>query len=472
MHSRFLFFFLFCFYAVPGRFTPIFFFAHFLSPAQLGFIIAVPKIVSLVSIPIICNVGDRTRREHITTVSHVVGLVFFELQALAFPAFNLIKGSFRFPLLVTLSVGYGFFGSATYPLVYAIAVSQLRHLHGNEAGPLFIGLERLWGAISWAIVSLLLGLTLDLKYTNMSVVYIGKLFFGIVFAISVMLFSYERDKLRSSHQHGGEKETLAPGQLSEVEHGSYESQSTSNYSTFNASPDEQISSSMSPISALSEILSRDLLTCIMFLNLLFWISAGMSLVESLLFLFLQQDLHASNFVCGLSVVITVIFEVPLFAVTPILLRRFGAPGLAILGCVCYIVRAFAYTLVPNAWALLLFEPLHGVTYAAVSTAAVAFIAERIPQRLEATGQAILSNTNAFGAAFGTAVGGYVIQRFGSKALYRGAGVIVLSATIAYGLVERASRKNGRIRNGGAQESAKPVANRLGEERTRPVGGDH
>eukprot|EP00177_Eucheuma_denticulatum_P002686 GFKZ01004826.1.p1 GENE.GFKZ01004826.1~~GFKZ01004826.1.p1 ORF type:complete len:471 (+),score=33.52 GFKZ01004826.1:182-1594(+) len=455
MRSRYLFFFLFCFFAVPGRFTPIFLSAHSLTPAQLGFIIAVPKLVSLVSIPFICNVADRTHSEHVTVASHVVGLVFFQLQALAFPAFNLIHPSFRFSLLLVLSIGFGFFGSATYPLVYAIAVSQLRFEHGNDAGPLFIGLERLWGAISWAIASLLLGLALDLRTTNMSIVYMGKFIFGILFAISVMLFSQERDKQASSPQDGGNLETLVSGELSETEHDCLETPSNSSYATFNAPPDEQNSQSMSPFSALSEIFSKDLLPTVMFLNLLFWVSAGMSLVESLLFIFLQQDLRASNLVCGLSVVITVIFEVPLFAVTPFLLRRFGAPGLAIFGCLCYIVRAFAYTLVPNAWALLLFEPLHGVTYAAVSTAAVAFIAERVPQRLEATGQAVLSNTKAFAAAFGTAAGGYVIERFGSKVLYRGAGIVVLSATVAYGLVDRTRRRNLERNNGRVQQKVRP-----------------
>lgn len=82
----------------------------------------------------------------------------------------------------------------------------------------------------------------------------------------------------------------------------------------------------------------------------------------------------------------------------------------------------------NGWYLLLLEPLHGLTYAA---AAVAYVAERTPAELEATGQAALDVVQAMACAVGTAVGGVVMQHFGSRALYRGSAVVVLSATVAF-----------------------------------------
>lgn len=197
--------------------------------------------------------------------------------------------------------------------------------------------------------------------------------------------------------------------------------------------------SMAALPAIFKILSSGGLPTAMFFNLFFWLNVGMSLVENLLFLFFQFDLHASNFVCGLSVVVTVVFEIPLFAKAPELLDRLGAPALAVIGSLAFVVRGFGYTVSPNGWVVLLLEPLHGVTVAANETATVAYIAERTPAELEATGQAVLTLLRTLAYTIGTGLGGWVMQNFGSKTLYRAAGLAVLSATAAFVVVDRMAR---------------------------------
>lgn len=177
----------------------------------------------------------------------------------------------------------------------------------------------------------------------------------------------------------------------------------------------------------------------------FWVAVGMGLVERLVFIYFTQDLHASNTLCGVSVIITVIFEIPLFAVAPDLLEYFGVPNLAILGALSYVVRVVAYTLAPNPWVMLVFEPLHGFTFAAVSTASVAFIAERVAPRLEATGQSLLNMIQSLAVACGTAVGGFVIEKYGSRVLYQGAAICVLVASLCFTAVERLAREDKQVR---------------------------
>ena len=53
------------------------------------------------------------------------------------------------------------------------------------------------------------------------------------------------------------------------------------------------------------------------------ISAGMSLVDSFLFVFLQSDLKGNTRLCGYSIGVTVLFEVPVFHYSKYLLKEWG-----------------------------------------------------------------------------------------------------------------------------------------------------
>jgi len=153
---------------------------------------------------------------------------------------------------------------------------------------------------------------------------------------------------------------------------------------------------------------------------------GSSLVESFLFLFLTQELGSSYLVCGISVVITVSFEIPLFFVSDKLLDTCGVVGLILIAQCSYALRVFGYTFVSNAFLVLAFEPLHGVTYACMKTAMVHFASTTIARRgLETTAQGLTTSTQAFGTIVGQWIGGWVLQEFGSDVLFRGAGVIVV-----------------------------------------------
>ena len=55
------------------------------------------------------------------------------------------------------------------------------------------------------------------------------------------------------------------------------------------------------------------------------LSMGMSLVENLSFVFFSEHLHASSTLDGFTVVVTVLFEVPIFYFAPAMLEKFGPP---------------------------------------------------------------------------------------------------------------------------------------------------
>jgi hypothetical protein len=170
------------------------------------------------------------------------------------------------------------------------------------------------------------------------------------------------------------------------------------------------------------------------------LTAGTSIVENLLFLFFDETLGATGTICGLSVVVTVVFEIPIFARAGALLTRFGASRLLCVACLAYSTRVVGYTVVPSPWFVLCLEPLHGVTYSCLKTALTHFVAVATPRKgkhanLDATAQQLMGAiTSLFGSLLGTGVGGYVQDEHGPRTLYRGAGSVVLSFLLVYGLL--------------------------------------
>eukprot|EP00287_Rhodomonas_sp_CCMP768_P014213 CAMPEP_0196760580 /NCGR_PEP_ID=MMETSP1091-20130531/105297_1 /TAXON_ID=302021 /ORGANISM="Rhodomonas sp., Strain CCMP768" /LENGTH=431 /DNA_ID=CAMNT_0042109477 /DNA_START=63 /DNA_END=1358 /DNA_ORIENTATION=- len=160
-----------------------------------------------------------------------------------------------------------------------------------------------------------------------------------------------------------------------------------------------------------------------------------ALVEGLVFLFWREDLHASNFLCGVTVAITVLVEAPLFFFSDLFLDRFSCPTLLILGSLSYSSRVWMYTVFEDPWMMLLVEPLHGVTVAFLRIALVHYSKELAVPGLETTAQSVAEGARSLGQVTGMVMGGLVMERFGSIALYRGASVIVLATTILMGVVE-------------------------------------
>jgi hypothetical protein len=115
-------------------------------------------------------------------------------------------------------------------------------------------------------------------------------------------------------------------------------------------------------------------------------TAATAIVEDLLFLFFSQDLNASNLLCGISVVVTVVWEVPIFKYAAPLLKQCGANSLLAVSAIAYVIRVLGYTLVSNQWLVLTLEPLHGVTYACLKTATVQYVALVTPPGMDATAQ--------------------------------------------------------------------------------------
>merc|ERR1711972_1104749 len=93
----------------------------------------------------------------------------------------------------------------------------------------------------------------------------------------------------------------------------------------------------------------------------------------------------------MGVVVTVIFELPIFAYAKPLLLCLGNRNMILLGQAAWVARALFYWKMSVAWSVLLIEPLHGVTFALVWTAATQHVADPnvSGEGLEASAQGLL-----------------------------------------------------------------------------------
>jgi len=163
------------------------------------------------------------------------------------------------------------------------------------------------------------------------------------------------------------------------------------------------------------------------------IGAGFSMVEGMLFLLLKE-LQASTMLCGLSVVVTVIFELPIFGHAQFFLQKLGAHKMILLGQFAWVVRAFFYANMSQAWTVLLIEPLHGVTFALVWTASTQYVADPAisGQGLEASAQGLLNVCfMGIGPILGLSIGGFLFEHLGSHAVYGVFAVVILGSGLVY-----------------------------------------
>ena len=385
-------------------------------------------------------------------------------------------------LHVTARIVFAGFSSMIFPVLDGITLSFLkkeqfrRSNDGSAASSSSVsyGQERLFGAVGWALASLGIGIIIDQ--------YGFSIFFWTApvgcFSVTVCCIKYsmedsQHDRLdtvssfRTTHYHTNKKQKNSNEEVEMIEERrqltvssslpvvadddnddqqkedeededdekevttkKHSVTTTTQHNVLNIDNNEygdedtiQETHSMSPRPRLTFVsFLRSILCSYPALGFLFsaiTLCMGTSIVESLIFLYFEQDLGGSNTVCGVTVVVTVLFEIPLFYYAPRLLQRYGPQTLQQVACVAYIVRVVGYTFIPEGYILLvlLLEPLHGITYACSKTSAVEFAA-RLTHKddgHESSAQGFVSLLLGLGTVVGLVGGGYIEDQFGQYA---------------------------------------------------------
>ena len=171
-------------------------------------------------------------------------------------------------------------------------------------------------------------------------------------------------------------------------------------------------------SVIRSILTSSRSTQVFFVNSVI-IGGAMSLVESLLFVAMERTMDGSSpVIAGASVLISVLFEIPIFQIAPNLIKSLGTKKMLIIANIAWIVRALGYALFDKAWIVLLLELLHGITFGLFYSAAVHICVQQSPPGMESTMQSLLDMTFAgFGVALGDMLGGVLFDLIGSSATF-------------------------------------------------------
>lgn len=438
MRSRWLFLPLFAAFSMPGRFEAAFLLAHGQNETQVGFLIALPLLFGLLTGPLLCNVADRLQcRELIAGIAHAAHTITFFGHILALPVLNFVSDERRFSYLMVVRLVSTGLQAGILPLVCAIALDQLNDEYGSKGHERF-GEERLWGAVTWAIGAILLGFILDQPNVGVAPIYIGLSLSSLSFILALWFF--RRQRISEETLCDAVKDIFT---RKEDEHANESSSSSNMESENEQSKEEDVEQEPATIRrVLNHMFLVGGMESILFFNLFFWLAVGTGVVGNLLVLLLEEDMHTKFIVCGVTVVITVVFEIPFFAYARNMLQKVGAPGMLCIGASCYIVRSFAYSVARSPWTILLVEPLHGVTFGASATSGVVFVAERTPPKLKATGQSVLEGIQSLGGVLGTAAGGFIMQVFGSGVLYRLTATATLIATVTFAVSSKTNSTSG------------------------------
>ena len=399
----------FCYFATYVRYATLYFEAEGFSASQIGCMIGVTKALTTLVTPLWNALADRTRRAR--TLQQVALLLSAApFLTLAVP---LREESLRFPLRAVAYWGFAVLGAPNSSMMDALA----RAACAQDADSW--GKARMYGAVGWGLMHLLLGSLFD---------HLGfKIMFRSYLISGTLLFVVTRC---------GMPEACGKEQGKVYFH------------------------------SVLGILVRNR---VFFGNIVF-LGSGFSMVENMLFLVLEE-MQASTLLCGFSVFVTVIFELPIFAYAQPLLKRLGTRNMIILGQAAWVVRAVFYSRMSTPWTVLLIEPLHGVTFALVWTAATDHVASPAvcPEGLEASAQGLLrASFMGVGPLIGLCSAGLLFDTVGGHFAYFIFSILVLLSGLVYWL-------NGEPEAPRSHKGAQIVpSERAGEIRPNPVifGGGH
>ena len=432
---RYLYFTSFIWLATFGRFSSVLLEEIGFSATQLGTVIGLARLISLVASPALAAAADVIRDPWVigavlVALQCVCSLLLFAASAFL-PANDGVVGVVRLATCGCVFVCGIVAVGAFFPILDALTVEAV----GSTA----YADERVWGAVSWGVAHLALGFIADWSGSMRNIALVNPVataVFGVFYicfrraqrvsaALPLPVHPAEYVVAADGADGPARAEASAASSL-RAEHGEAASAEAAAATEGATAPTRRAPFRELRVVLLSPLVATFLITCAV-------LSGAVSCVTNLLFLFMKDGLGSSNVLCGASVIVTVVFEIPIFVVARRVQKVLRVRGLVVVAMLAYILRGAGYSLVPRAhpFLILALEPLHGVTYGCIKIAQVSFLKAHSPLGWEATMQSLASAVGGVGSMVGVVVGGFVIERFGAKVLYRGAAMCVGVGLAAY-----------------------------------------
>jgi len=156
---------------------------------------------------------------------------------------------------------------------------------------------------------------------------------------------------------------------------------------------------------------------ILFLFFLIFIASSHRANDSFIGLYISE-LGGSERLVGISWFIGVISEAIVFALAAFWFRKYPPLFFVIIAGILYSLRWFLYASIDHPTYILIFQFLHGFTFAILYLAAFSYVSKIIPKNLQSTGHLIFYMV-MFGVSgiIGSLAGGWILENFGGSVLY-------------------------------------------------------
>lgn len=183
------------------------------------------------------------------------------------------------------------------------------------------------------------------------------------------------------------------------------------------------------------------------------------LLYGFMFLYIQ-DLNGSKIIMGLSILVACSTEVMMFPVSNSVIKLLRGNLVAItIAFATYVIRFAGFSLLQNAWYILLLQLLHSVCFALYWNATVYHISDIAPPGMQATFLGIMNGIFfGFAGGFSSVFGGIIYNHFGGRKMFRGYAVICAVWTVFLMLHCLERKKRGKLdsRKARAERAAQNV----------------
>jgi len=345
------YFFLFATAAVYFPYFQLFLKARGFSPSQLGVLMAFARLAGIIGPLLLGRLADRSGR-------------FRRILAVCMPAFALalipLNSTSSFFLSVPLVIVAGFSYHSIVPLTDALANRTMKEVEKNW------GRARLFGTISFIIVSLLYRFAHLIDGESSSSILVNQLVLCILYAGTLFVLPRKAgsgDRSPRQDEGGGLGKTFWLG-----------------------------------------------------IGIIFLAALSASSHLSFLSLYLHEMLGISN-VSGMWALCAVI-ELPVFFFAGPLIRRFGLRRMFLVSFFAIVVRLLLYALFPVRPAIIAAQLLHGITFALFYASAVRYVSRIAGFKRIGVGMTIFSALgNGLAVFIGSLAGGYIIEALGFQMFY-------------------------------------------------------
>lgn len=218
-----------------------------------------------------------------------------------------------------------------------------------------------------------------------------------------------------------------------------------------------------------------------FLFSVFIMGSCWGFLESFLFVYLQKELKAPNYLLGLTVTVGAFIGLPFLYGSDWFIRKFGAIQLLLVALVVYFIRLIGYSFLNDPWWCIPYELMEAFTLHLMWVSTVQLAYQISPPGMLATLQAVVGGLNfGVGRGFGSLVGGSVSVFYGYRIAFQVVGSMALFTAILYALLHyfllqplevHDKKKKNRMIGGGASSNVKRTSSLTASKRRRQTAKD-